>query len=451
MLKSSIKFKLSTALLLVSFNLQAAESTEFDWSSLPSMPNASGHANVLATFELPATDISKINPNVDLGDLSLASKNGFPHQTIPGVGSALVPVPGKAGEFFMMTDRGVNFDYLNSAGKSNGKVFPLPNFTPAILHVKLADKKIEIIRAIPIVGSNGKPVTGLSNNKDDETPYANSMGRTLDFNPAGLDAEALQLLPNGHFLIAEEYGPSIAVVDTNGQVLVRYVPIGKSYAGVNYPVKAILPAIYKERRGNRGFENLSITPSGNAVYVTLQSPLGDAKDKTLAKSRAVRVLRLDISQPTDAKVTGMFLVLQTSKSAYLETDAQKDLKYSDAIAFEEDKLLLLERATKKVKLIVADLSQATNILNHAEANSVLFEKESEALEKLGIQSAQTREVFDSRDVFLKIDTDKLEGLALLSPSTIAISNDNDFGVGDNINDYPSKVWVVRLGKSLSAQ
>lgn len=453
-----LKLSLVIAWLLVnaSLNLQAAESAEFDWAALPTTPNANGHASVLATFELPATDISTINPGIALGDFSDAAKNGFPNRTIPGIGSALVPVPNKLGEFYMMTDRGVNFDYVNSAGKVNGKVFPLPNFTPAIVHVKLAQNKvakgnIEIIRAIPMIDSQNKPVTGLSNNKDDETIYVGSSGKTLKFNPAGLDAEAMQLLPNGNFLIAEEYGPSIAVVDVKGQVVVRYVPIGKNYAGTNYPVKAILPAIYKERRANRGFENLSITPDGKTAYATLQSPMGDAKDKDYKNSRTVRVLRLDITQPTDAKVTGMFLLLQNNKSAYPEADKQKDLKYSDAIAFEQDKLLLLERATKKVKLIVADLSMATNVLNHADANSLLFEREGEDLEKLAITPAKMREVFDSRDVFFKIDTDKLEGLALLNPSVVALSNDNDFGVGeDNLNEYPSKVWVVRLGKSLSA-
>jgi alkaline phosphatase len=147
----------------------------------------------------------------------------------------------------------------------------------------------------------------------------------------------------------------------------------------------------------------------------------------------------------------MFLVLQNDKSAYPETEKQKDLKYSDAVALTEDKLLLLERATKKVKLIVADLSTATDVLNHADANSLLFEKEGENLDKLSIRPAETREVFDSRDVFFQIDTDKLEGLSVLTPSVVAISNDNDFGVGENTNQYPSKVWLIRLGKNLLSE
>lgn len=446
------KLHLLTVLLVLNLNTlsQAEELTKFDWTSLPVTPNATKHASVLATFELPATDISVLNPGVDLGDFTVAAKNGFPNRTIPGIGSALVPIPNKPGEFYMMTDRGVNFDNVNGAGKVFGKTFPLPNFTPAIVQVKLTQDKIEVIKAIPITDSLGKPVTGLSNNKDDETAYPSNTGASLPFNPEGLDSEALQLLPDGNFLIAEEYGPSVAVVAASGQVLVRYVPVGKNYAGANYPVKAILPAIYKERRSNRGFENISVTPDGKIAYVTLQSPMGDAKNKDYAKSRLVRVLRLDITQPMDAKVTGMFVLLQNDKSAYPEAEKQKDLKYSDAIAFEQDKLLLLERATKKIKLLVADLSMATNVLSHADANSLLFEKEGENLDSLQIKPAQIREVFDSRDVFFQIDTDKLEGLALLTPSVVAISNDNDFGVGDNTNNYPSKVWVVRLGKGLAA-
>jgi alkaline phosphatase len=451
-LSTGINISLSFTLIFLIFNsnitVDAAESVVFNWSDLPRTHNDNGHASVIQTYVLPPTNITEINPNIELGSLEQAAKNGYPNPTIPGIGSALVAIPNKPGEFYMMTDRGVNFDYMNSAGKVNGKTFPLPNFTPAIVHVKLEQGKIEVIRAIPIVDDKGMPVTGLSNNKSDETVYADNSGTTLKFNPAGLDSEAMQLLPDGNFLIAEEYGPSVAVVDINGRVLIRYVPVGKSYAEVNYPVKAILPAIYNERRNNRGFENLSIAPNGKTAYVILQSPMGNAKDKDYKDSRLVRVLRLDITQPTDAKVTGMFLLLQNKKSAYLETENQKDLKYSDAIAFEQDKLLLLERATKKVKLIVADLSKATNVLDHANVNSLLFEKEAENLDQFAIKPAEMREVFDSRDVFFQIDTDKLEGLALLTPSVVAISNDNDFGVGDNTNNYPSKVWVIRLGKNL---
>ena len=440
------------ALFSLSFGAaaHAAEPVAFDFNALPTTPNANKHASVLATFQLPATDIATLNPSIDLGDAATSTKNGYNNRTIPGIGSALVPIPGKPDEFYMMTDRGVNFDNVNGSGKVFGKNFPLPNFTPAIVHVKLAQGRIEVIKAIPIVDSLGKPVTGLSNNKDDETPYLNNSSSVLPFNPAGLDTEALQLLPDGSFLVSEEYGPSVAVVSPTGEVLMRYVPMGKAYPGVKYPIKAILPAIYKERRSNRGFENISVTPDGKTAYVTLQSPMGNAKDKDYETSRLIRVLRLDVTQPTDAKVSGMFVLLQNDKSAYTETDKQKDLKFSDAVAFEQDKLLFLERANKKFKLMVADLSAASNVLDSPHAASLVLEKEAENLDKLAIKAASMREVFDSRDVFFQIDTDKLEGLALLNSSVVAISNDNDFGVGENTTGYPSKVWLVRLGKSVTA-
>ena len=110
--------------------------------ALPYTPNESGHASVLATFVLPPTNIIEINPNMELDSLELAARNGYPNPSIPGIGSALVPIPLKPSEFYMMTDRGVNFDYVNSAGKVNGKVFPMPKFTPAIVHVKLEQDKI---------------------------------------------------------------------------------------------------------------------------------------------------------------------------------------------------------------------------------------------------------------------------------------------------------------------
>lgn len=428
-----------------------AQSDEsLDWNQLPTTPNASHHASVLATFVLPHTEMCVINPNIDAADLSHAANNGYADTKIPGIGSALVPVPNQPGEFLMMTDRGPNVDNLNLSAKSLGKIFPLKSFTPAIVRVRLVNGQIVPIQSTPIVDTQGKPVTGISNNKDDELPYAQDGGFPIPFNPNGLDTEAMQLLPNGQFLVAEEYGPSIAVVDATGKVLVRYVPEGKGDQGASYPVKALLPSILSSRRANRGFENLAVTPDGKTAYAILQSPMGDAKDKLYAKSRVVRILQLDVSEPTNAKVTGMYLVLQNEKSAYPETDKQKDLKYSDAVALDQARLLLLERATKKVKLMVADLSQATNILAHPQANNLTLESEGEYLERFSIRPAETEEVFDSRDVFLQIDTDKLEGLAVLNAGVVALSNDNDFGVGeDNQNMYPSKVWVVRLGKSLS--
>jgi hypothetical protein len=255
-------------------------------------------------------------------------------------------------------------------------------------------------------------------------------------------------LPDGNFLISEEYGPSVLVVDPNGKVLMRYLPKGKAIAGTPYPVRDSLPGVLKNRRSNRGFENIALSPDGKTAYAILQSPMGDPKSSSFSNSRTVRIVRLDCENPLDIKVTGIFLVLQSSMSDYPSTSKQADLKYSDAVMLSSTKILLLERAAKKVKLIVADLKNATNILDLPISSSLEPEEKSDSLNTLNIEPAETSVVFNSVDVFFQLDTDKLEGLAVLTSSVVALSNDNDFALGENTSNYPSRVWYIQLGKEL---
>lgn len=404
-------------------------------------------ATIIDTFELAPTDIAIINPHIPLDSIEGSLKSGYKGRDYPGIGSGIIRVPGIKNEFFMLTDRGPNFDNVNGAGKVYGKIFPLENFAPTILRVKLENKLIHIIKSIPIVDSNGQSVTGISNGKDDETPFSIDE-KVIPYRPGGLDTEAIQLLPDGNFLISEEYGPSVLVVDPNGRVLMRYLPKGKTKADTPYPVKDSLPEVLKNRRSNRGFESLALAPDGKTAYAILQSPMGDAKSSEFASSRAVRIVRLDFANPLDIKVTGMFLVLQSDMSEYPATSKQADLKYSDAVMLSASKILLLERASKKVKLIVADLKDATNILDLPVSQSLEPEEKSESLSSLNIRPAETSVVFNSVDVLFELDTDKLEGLAVMSPSVVALSNDNDFALGENTTNYPSRVWYIKLRKEL---
>ena len=414
---------------------------------LPFVATKDHRASIIETFELSPIDISNINPNIQLDSIDNSELKGYKGRSYPGIGSGLIRVPNTKNEFYMLTDRGPNFDNVNGVGKVYGKIFPLENFAPAIVHVKLENKTIQIIKSIPIVDSNGKSVTGISNGKDDETPF-DINERALPYRSGGLDTEAIQLLPSGNFLISEEYGPSVLVIDPNGKVLMRYLPKGKAKADTPYPVKDILPEVLKNRRSNRGFENLALAPDGKTAYAILQSPMGDAKSSQLSGSRTVRIVKLDVTNSLDMKVTGMFLVLQSSMSEYPSTAKQADLKFSDAAMLSSTKILLLERAAKKVKLIVADLKHATNILDLPISSSLEPEEKSESLNTLNIEPAETSVVFNSVDVLFQLDTDKLEGLAVLTPSVVALSNDNDFALGENTSNYPSRVWYIQLGKEL---
>jgi alkaline phosphatase len=414
---------------------------------LPTEATKNHRASILNTFELAPIDIATLNPNIPISSIEDSEKNGYKGRAYPGIGSGMIRVPGKNNEFFMLTDRGPNFDNVNGAGKVYGKIFPLQDFAPAIVHVRLKNKIIEMIRSIPIVDSHGKSVTGISNGKDDEMPFDISE-RSIPYRSGGLDTEAIQLLSDGNFLISEEYGPSVLVVDPNGKVLIRYLPKGKAKTDTPYPVKDSLPEVLKNRRSNRGFENLALAPDGKTAYAVLQSPMGDAKSSQFNNSRTVRIVRLDFSNPLDMKVTGMFLVLQSGMNEYPSTSKQADLKYSDAVMLSSTKMLLLERAAKKVKLIVADLKHATNILDLPVSSSLEPEEKSDSLDAIHIEPAETSVAFNSVDVLFQLDTDKIEGLTVLTPSVVALSNDNDFALGENTTNYPSRVWYIQLGKEL---
>ena len=78
-----------------------------------------------------------------------------------------------------------------------------------------------------------------------------------------------------------------------------------------------------------------------------------------------------------------------------------------------------------------------------------LEAEEKGPEKLGLRMAESDRLMDSGALMFSIDTDKMEGLAVLDPHRVAIANDNDFGIGDNTSEYPSRVWVIRLQKALA--
>jgi alkaline phosphatase len=340
-----------------------------------------------------------------------------------------------------ISDRGPN-------GEVGGRrTFPLPTFAPHITRFKVRAGKIEILKSIVLADSKGMPISGLSNQYPEERLYKTADADTpLPYDPNGVDPEAIRVFPNGKFLISEEYGPSVLVVNTNGQVLMRYVPENKPLPGATYPVRAILPAVLSQRRTNRGFESLALSTDGKTAYVMLQSPLGDESDPKFQNARVSRALRLDLSDPLNARVTGHFLMPLSKASDYSARLKQYGVKLNDAEWLATDKLLVLEHASGKARLIVADFSVATNLQNNPVAATTVFEADGDDFPKLSTVAA-TVEVFATIEQLCAPAT-KLEGLAILSPTEIALSNDNDFGVGNKDSEANSILWILRLARPL---
>lgn len=107
-----------------------------------------------------------------------------------------------------------------------------------------------------------------------------------------------------------------------------------------------------------------------------------------------------------------------------------------------DTLLVLERASATAKLYAVTLDQAKAVdPRHLDvATRPTIEEESAADETL---PALAKTLVFSTDDHPDIDAD-LEGLTLLSPATLLLVNDNDFGV----DDVATRFWRIDLPEAL---
>ena len=409
---------------------------------------------VIATYTLPDTPIKPFQTAVLPGSVANDRK-----VLLGSVGSDLWHGPtDPQDEFWMLTDRGPNGQI--KVDGTNRRTFWVPDFTPMILKVKTEGKTIRILETVAIVGQSGKPVTGLPNLKGvDETPYEYSARDTLPFNPSGLDTEGLVRTTAGEFWIAEEYSPSLLHVDRTGKVLKRYVPEGLKLEGTDYPVAAVLPAIYTKRKINRGFEGLALSSDQQTLYAVLQSPLLNPDKKTGEGSRNTRLIVFDI--PSEKVIAEYAYRFDVAKDFDPNPKTTPDeMKLSGVAFLNPTTLLVLERTDAVAKLYSVDLSKATNILNSKWDDA----KTVPSLEALADPATANVRVLPKSLVVdlssLEGMPEKIEGVALVDRNTIAVSNDNDFdseesqydAEGNNIGKGKvSQILRIFLAKPLPLQ
>ncbi len=436
----------AAAVDLLSAATDAATACSYDETS-------DGQAHLLAIYTLPPTSLTAVDPSLTALQLSAALTNGAGTVTAPSLGSGLEYAGGCPGTFYGLGDRGPNGV---SSVDNNGVTFPLPAYTPMVAQVTAqTDGTLTLGSVVDFVDGSGLPVTGISNDGNDDVPYLTATAKTpLAYNQNGLDPEDLRRLPNGDFLIGEEYAPSVALVDgSNGQIKARYTPSSETLPSASYPIKAILPAVFTNRRDNKGFEGLALSPDGHTAFVVLQTPMGSTKDAHYADSLVNRILRIDhVDDPASAEVGADLIVLHAPVADFPQESKQASVFYNSASWLSESKLLLIERATGRMTLVVVDLSSATNIVGQSYESTLDPESlaSSKGFQKLGITPAATSLVFDSDDTPALIAQppggavapSKLEGVAVINRTTVAVANDNDFGI-DNANDA-SRIFILRL-------
>jgi hypothetical protein len=365
-----------------------------------------------------------------------------------GIGSDLWHDPADGPNvFWMITDRGPNGQIRPQPGAPARRTFPVPEFTPTILKVKVEAGEIIILQAIPIRGLSQTGAGGISNYlgaspRGDETPYGclATDADLLSLNANGLDTEGLVRDKQGNFWVVEEYRPSILKISPEGVVLKRFVPEDDPLTGTDYALGKYLPAVLQWRKGNRGFEGAAISPDGKKLYTMLQSPASNPSASVGNASHMVRLFEFDIAMEM---VTAEYVyVLQpVSEFGLVYPKDQPEMKVSGMAMLDQRRMLVLERTDDVAKLYRVDLQGATNILGTqwdeippaASLEAVLPAQ----LPANGIVPVQKELVVDLSQV--PGVPGKIEGIALLdSGKHIAVANDNDFGIGGTqTNPLPS--------------
>ena len=393
-------------------------------STLAVAANAAG-PELISTAKFDTVALKEISNKAIPG--SLADDFGV---QLGGMGSDIFRTPGaKAGEYWVVTDRGPNVDtVLPTGGGATG--FMVPAFSPLILSIKVDGSKVTILNQIAIKTSAGQGVTGLPNLLGYDAIPSDLKGVTSDslYNVNGLDVEGLVRTANGNFWIVDEYAPSLALLDSKGVLLERWVPEGWAGSSTSYVVNKTIPKIYLKRKANRGFEALAITPDESTLFIGLQSPLLNPTKTEGDASQMTRILRFDIATK---KFTGEFIFPFEAPSVVDPRSAKaSDLKLSALVALDKETLLAQERTDLSFLLSTIKIKESANILNSKwtlEATAPSLEtwpvQKPEGVTEL-IAQMEKKVIFDS----LAIPTmpNKIEGVAVLDDRTVAFINDNDF-------------------------
>ena len=355
-------------------------------------------------------------------------------------------------EFIVTPDRGPNGEPTDVDGDGlNERPFALPDYQPRLVQFTLDPEsgEIDITDQIFLTREDGQtPLTGLPNLQAGEpgTAYTDEepvdlLGNPLENDPFGADMESIVVAPDGSFWMSEEYRPAIYHFDESGVLLDRFVPEGTAAAAgqpEGFFGTEAFPEVYAQRRINRGFEGMALDTDDGKLYAWIQSPidnpdvsnaeaseLGEPNDFNSRNSQVLRILEFD---PATEEATGEYVY-------FLEGSAGVD-KIGDAVYQGDDKFFVIERdsgtdPTSEKFIFEVDLTGATNILgtelSQATDENALEQMTADDLAEMGVQAVNKTEVLNLPSLGY-LAGDKPEGLALLPDGSLAVINDNDFGL-----------------------
>jgi hypothetical protein len=205
-------------------------------------------------------------------------------------------------EWWALSDRGPGgglLDYATRLQRIEIKVHPLTGRISGFKvkeTVRLRDADADLIPPTADVAApfalNGLNPLLLNAN-------ATLLGRSFD--PEGLAIDPR----TGHFLIADEYGPSVYEFNRRGRLIGTFeVPselVPRPTGALDYVAVRSGSASGAGRQDNRGYEGLAITPDGRQLFAVLQDPLldegprpaSDLSDNDGRDGRNVRIVVFD--------------------------------------------------------------------------------------------------------------------------------------------------------------
>lgn len=367
-----------------------------------------------------------------------AFAGAFPDGLPVGVGSGLL-FTGRQGDdltFTTVTDRGPNAD-SPKMGENEAKVFVAPDFAPLLMTIRLRNGKAEAVDARPLHDDKGKinglPLQSGVIGSTNEVAFSDAL-KVLTGDNRGLDTEGITPDGKGGYWLCDEYGPFLINIDSKGKILAIHGPQAaegeKSIAGG-------LPNVIKWRQANRGFEGLTRMPDGR-IIAAVQSTL-DIEGKSKKEALFTRLVSFD---PATGK-TAMY-GYPLDSAAY---GKNSDAKIGDIVALDNQHILLIEQGEDKNDamrnlIYKVDLSKASDLAAFDKPGEYPEFDDAKTLAQRGITLASKTQVVDLRA--LGWQQEKAEGLALIDSKTLAVANDNDFGVkavmqnpveGKKLKDY----------------
>lgn len=337
-------------------------------------------------------------------------------------------------EFWTITDRGPNLD------SGDIKVFADPAFNPMIVRFRAnPDGTLSLVQTITLKNPSGVYASGLPN----PAPYSTGeVARDLNFNLLppddwGFDTEGLLLAPDGTFWFCEEYAPGIAQVSADGTIIRRVRP--QSTPGG-------LPDILRRHVSNRGMEGIAMTPNGK-IYAIVQSGMANsysntssANDKASQQTEVLRLVEFDPATNTSRMLAYMMDAGYPNSGSDIR---KRDIKIGDMAALNNNELIITEHAQRGTqnskKIYKVNIADATPITSEVYETSPGVFKSLEELSRTqittvaGITPVSKTLLLDllnpgPGNPQWPIDADKPEGLTLINGNTLAVCNDNDFGV-----------------------